>query len=135
METDNYYESISKIGAVPSEALRLPPGKILIHPLDLNDEYTSKTGLIMPETADPVRQVQGVVVAAGAPVLAFQGGAVLHEFSWSDGSSLKPGQRVLYTKYGGTEWKDLNGKVCLLIEYSHLHALIDENHPGVAPLK
>ena len=67
----------------------------------------------MPETVDPIRQVQGIVVSFGEPIIAFQGGAILHKFNWSDGSELESWtardvHKVWRNRVEGTRRNDLS---------------------------
>lgn len=65
-----------------------PLGKnVLVLPI--KPESKTETGIYFPESASPERPQEGQVVAVGT----------------SDKITVKPGQTVIYARYGGTEIK------------------------------
>lgn len=76
-------------------------------------EETTAFGIVLPDTAKEKPQ-EGKIVAVGS------GG-------WKDGKfvalEVKEGDRVLFSKYAGTEIK-FEGKEYLIMKESDLHALI-----------
>ena len=87
---------------------------ILIEPI--KEEEKTKTGILLPETAEKERPEQGKVIAVGPGKKK------------KDGSSLpldvKPGQKVLFTKYGPNEIK-INDKEYLIAKEEDILAIIE----------
>ncbi|MBE3599084.1 MAG: co-chaperone GroES [Limnochordaceae bacterium] len=85
--------------------------RVLLRPV--KPEERTKGGIILPDTAQEKSQ-EGEVVAVGD----------------DENIKVKPGDRVLYAKYSGTEVK-LNGVDYLIINRSDLLAVIERD--GQAP--
>jgi len=68
---------------------------ILIEPI--KEEEKTKTGILLPDSAEKERPEQGKVIAVGPGKKDESGKVVPLE--------VKPGDRVLFTKYGPTEIK------------------------------
>ena len=68
---------------------------ILIEPM--KKEEKTKTGILLPETAEKDRPEQGKVIAVG-PGKRTEKGEIIPVL-------VKPGQKVLFTKYGPNEIK------------------------------
>ena len=87
--------------------------RILVKRVD--SESKTKGGIIIPDTAKE-KPAEGLVVAVGPGVVA------------DDGSRrepvLKKGDRVLFSKYGGTEVK-LDGEEHLILRESDVLAVIE----------
>ena len=87
--------------------------KILVRPLEA--ESVSKGGIVLPDTAKEKPQ-QGEVLAVG-------------EGKYVDGKlvplQVKPGQKVIFTKYGGDEIK-LDGEELKIISESDILAIVEE---------
>ncbi len=78
-------------------------------------EEMTKSGLIIPDTAKEKPQ-QGTVIAVGAGKLNDNGERVALE--------VKEGDRVLFAKYGGTEFK-LEGDDLLVLRETDILAIIE----------
>ncbi|BFH70777.1 MAG: co-chaperone GroES [Paenibacillus dendritiformis] len=85
--------------------------RVLIEPIA--KEETTAFGIVLPDTAKEKPQ-EGKVVAVGNGV-------------WKDGQrvplDLKEGDRVIFSKYAGTEVK-YEGKEYLIMKESDVHAVI-----------
>jgi len=68
---------------------------ILIEPI--KEEEKTKTGILLPDTAEKERPEQGKIIAVGPGKKDKQGKFIPLE--------VKPGDRVLFTKYGPNEIK------------------------------
>ena len=77
-------------------------------------EEKTKSGIIMPDTAKEKPQ-EGTIVAVGAGALNKDGVRVALE--------VKVGDRVLFSKYAGTEIK-YEGKEYLIMKESDIHAIV-----------
>jgi chaperonin GroES len=87
---------------------------ILIKPI--KEEEKTKSGILLPETAEKERPEQGEVMAVG-PGRKTEEGKVIPV-------SVKPGQKVLFTKYGPNEIK-VDGKEYLIAKEEDILAIIE----------
>lgn len=85
--------------------------KVVVEPLE--GEATSPGGIILPDTAKKKPQ-EGVVIAIGP-------GKVLDDGSRSE-MSVKVGEKVIYSKYGGTE-VTVDGKDYIILEQDSIFAI------------
>ncbi len=69
--------------------------RVVIRPLE-KDEVT-KSGLVIPDTAKEKPQ-EGEIIAVGPGRLSDEGKRIAME--------VKVGDKVVYSKYAGTEWKE-----------------------------
>ncbi len=101
--------------AAVAEKLKLKPlgSRVVIKALDR--EEITKSGIVIPDTAKEKPQ-EGRVLAVGPGGLDKNGNKVV--------MTLKEGDRVLYQKYSGTEFK-LEGEELLVISQEDILALIE----------
>jgi len=101
--------------AAVAEKLKLKPlgTRVVIKALDR--EEVTKSGIVIPDTAKEKPQ-EGRVMAVGPGGLDKNGNKVV--------MTLKEGDRVLYQKYSGTEFK-LEGEELLVISQEDILALIE----------
>jgi len=87
--------------------------RVLVEPLA--KEVKTKSGIIIPDTADKERPEQGIIVAVGAG-------------RWDNGKlvplTVKKGQKVIFSKYGPDEIK-IEGKEYLIVSEANILAIID----------
>jgi chaperonin GroES len=69
--------------------------RVLVKPIAR--EETTKSGLFLPDTASKERPMEGTILAVGAGRLDDNGNIVPMQ--------VKAGDRVLFSKYGGTDYK------------------------------
>ena len=81
----------------------------------LNEEMTSESGIIIPDTASKEKPMRGKVLAIGPGKLKDDGGRLEMEISQGD--------TVLFSKYGPTEVK-IDGKELLILSVSDIYAKI-----------
>ncbi len=86
---------------------------ILIEPF--KEEAKTKTGILLPETADKERPEQGKVVAVGSGKKNEDGKIIPLE--------VKVGDKVIFTKYGPNEVK-IDGKEYLIAKEEDVLAII-----------
>lgn len=86
--------------------------RVLVEPLE--QEQTTSFGIVLPDSAKEKPQ-EGRIVAVGAGVLK-DGVRVALE--------VKEGDRVIFSKYAGTEIK-FEGKEYLIMKESDIHAILD----------
>jgi len=87
---------------------------ILIEPI--KEEEKTKTGILLPETAEKERPEQGKVIAVG-PGKRTEDGKIIPVF-------VRPGQKVLFTKYGPNEIK-VENKEYLIAKEEDILAIIE----------
>jgi chaperonin GroES len=97
-----------------SMAFNLNPldDRIVVKPSE--EEATTASGLVIPDTAKE-RPQQGEVIAVGPG-------------KFEDGQrtpmDVKVGNTVIYSKYGGTEWKDREGTEYLILSARDVLAVV-----------
>jgi len=89
---------------------------ILIEPL--SEENKTKTGILLPETAEKERPEQGRVIAVGPGSRTDDGTRVPLE--------VKPGDKVLFTKYGPSEIK-VDDTEYLIAKEEDILAIVEES--------
>jgi chaperonin GroES len=82
----------------------------------LNEEITSASGIIIPDTASKERPMKGKVMAVGPGKMTDEGKVLKME--------VKVGDTILFTKYGPTEVK-VEGKELLVLNMSDVLAKIE----------
>jgi chaperonin GroES len=87
---------------------------ILIEPI--KEEEKTKTGIFLPDTATKERSEEGKVIAVG-PGKKTEDGKIMM-------MSVKPGDKVLFTKYGPSEIK-VDNKEYLIATESDILAIIE----------
>jgi chaperonin GroES len=86
--------------------------RVLVEPLE--QEQTTSFGIVLPDSAKEKPQ-EGRIIAVGAGVLK-DGVRVALE--------VKEGDRVIFSKYAGTEIK-FEGKEYLIMKERDIHAILD----------
>ncbi|MDP3882473.1 MAG: co-chaperone GroES [Candidatus Staskawiczbacteria bacterium] len=87
---------------------------ILIEPI--KEEEKTRSGIFLPETASKERSEEGKVIAVGPGKKTDEGKIVP--------VSVRPGDRVLFTKYGPNEIK-VDGKEYLIASEGDILAIIE----------
>ena len=87
---------------------------ILIEPI--KEEEKTKSGILLPDTAEKERPEQGKVIAVGPGERDKQGKVIPSE--------VKPGDKVLFTKYGPTEIK-VDNKEYLIAKEEDILAILE----------
>jgi chaperonin GroES len=87
---------------------------ILIEPI--KEEEKTKAGILLPETAEKERPEQGKVIATGPGRKTSAGKIIPLE--------VKPGDKVLFTKYGPNEIK-VNDKEYLIAKEEDILAILE----------
>lgn len=91
--------------------------RVLIEPADPeHKEGKTKSGIVIPDTAEKERPEQGTVVAVGMGRYTEGGERIPMQ--------VKKGQTVLFSKYGPTEVKVV-GKEYLIVKEEDILAIID----------
>lgn len=88
---------------------------VLIEPI--KEEEKTKSGILLPDSAEKERPEQGKVVATG-PGKRTEDGKLIE-------MSVKPGQKVLFKKYGPDEIK-INEKEYLICKEEDILAIIED---------
>lgn len=87
---------------------------ILIEPI--KEEEKTNSGILLPQTSDKERSEQGKVIAVG-PGKKRQAGKIVP-------LSIKPGQKVLFTKYSPNEVK-IGDKEYLIVKEEDILAILE----------
>lgn len=87
---------------------------ILIEPI--KEEEKTKAGILLPDTASKEKSEEGKVIAIGQGRTTPEGKIIPMQ--------VKPGDKVLFTKYGPHEVK-INGKEYLIASESDILAVIE----------
>ena len=87
--------------------------RLIVKPLE--EEQTTSSGIILPATAKEKPQ-EGEVVAVGPGRVTDEGARVSME--------VQMGDRIIYSKYAGTEYKD-DGQEYLILRESDVLAKVD----------
>ncbi len=82
----------------------------------IKEEEKTKSGILLPETAEKERPEQGKVIAVG-PGRRTEKGEIIPV-------SVKPGQKVIFTKYGPNEIK-VGDKEYLIAKEEDILAIIE----------
>lgn len=89
-------------------------GYVLIEPEE--EEKQTASGIFLPDTATEKQQI-GKVIAVGGPKLTDDGKKIKAEF--------KEGDRVIFAKWGGEEFKDpKSGIEYKLVKFEDIKALV-----------
>ncbi len=88
-------------------------GYVLVEPSSA--ESRTASGIILPESAQE-KPAQGIVLSVGDDMV-FDNGKVLK-------ASVKPGDKVVYKKWGGDEIK-VDGKELKLVKFDDLMAILE----------
>ena len=90
----------SSTHSVPKLAVQIDPlgDRVVVMPVE--KETTTKSGIVIPDTASGEKPQEGIVIAMGNGKVKFEGKELTnpHDF-------LKVGDRVLFGKYAGDEVK------------------------------
>ena len=89
---------------------------VLIEPI--KEEEKTKSGIILPQTAEKERPEQGKIIAVG-PGKRNKNNQIIP-------LGVKVGQTVLFTKYGPNEIK-INGKEYLIAKEEDILAVLEQN--------
>jgi len=89
-------------------------GYILIEPI--KEEEKTKSGILLPETVEKDRPEQGTVIAVGSPKKTSSGKIIP--------LGVRPGDKVLFTKYGPNEIK-VDDKEYLIAKEEDILAIIE----------
>jgi chaperonin GroES len=88
-------------------------GRLLVKPL-VQEEKT-KGGIYLPDTATKEKPQEGEVVAVGEDAISNSGQAI--------SSPAKVGQKILFAKWGGEEYKDESGIEYKFIKFDDIIAV------------
>ena len=95
-------------------ALRPLGDKVVVRPTQR--EETTKSGIVLPDTAKEKPQ-EGTILAAGP-------GRILDDGK-RESMDVKEGDKVLYAKYAGTEFK-IDGDELLIVSQKDILAIVED---------
>ncbi|MCH8748616.1 co-chaperone GroES [Patescibacteria group bacterium] len=87
--------------------------KVIIKPL--NEEEVTESGIVLPDTVDKEKPMQGEVIAVGPGKMDESGKRIP--------MSVKKGETVLFTKYGPDE-VEIDGEEYLVIEEDKILGIV-----------
>jgi chaperonin GroES len=87
--------------------------RVVVKPLE--QEETTISGLVIPDTAKE-KPTTGLIVAVGPG--KFEDGARVP-------MDVKNGDKVIYSKYGGNEWKDRDGQEYVILSARDIYAIVE----------
>ncbi len=90
--------------------------RVLVEALGESEKNKTKSGIIIPETVSKERGEQGKVIAVGPGRRTDEGKLVP--------VGVKPGQKIIFSKYGPDEIK-VDGKEYYIISESNILAIIE----------
>lgn len=96
-----------------AKKIRPVADRVVVKPM--NREEVTRGGIVIPDTAKEKPQ-EGTVIAVGSGKLLDNGDRAAME--------VREGDRVLFAKYGGTEFK-LDGEEYLVLRESDILAVLD----------
>ncbi len=96
-----------------SKKLRPLGDRVVIRPVER--EEVTKSGIVLPDTAKEKPQ-EGIILAAGP-------GKILDDGK-REQMDVKEGDRVLYSKYAGTEFK-VDGEDLLIVSQKDILAIVE----------
>ena len=107
---------MAKATATKSTATKLRPlgDRVVIEPTPR--EEMTKSGIVLPDTAKEKPQ-EGKVLSVGP-------GKILDDGS-REAIDVKPGDKVLYAKYAGTEFK-VDGEELLIVSQKDILAVVED---------
>ena len=88
--------------------------RVVIQPV--SSEEKTKSGIILPDTAEKEKPEQGKVIAVGPGRVGFRGNRIP--------MGIKKGDKVLFTKYGPSEIK-VEGKEYLIAKEEDILAILE----------
>lgn len=89
-------------------------GYILIEPEEVQKKTDS--GIYLPDTHEGEKPQIGVVLAIGA--------ALLHQSGKQLEAPCKVGQKIIYKKWGGNEYKNEDGKELIFVKFDDILAIV-----------
>ena len=89
--------------------------KVVLQPLE--KEKVTQSGIVIPDTADKAKPMQGTVVSVGPGALDDKGARIP--------VALKAGDQVLFKKYGPDEF-EIDGQKYLVADESDILAVITQ---------
>ncbi|MDD3101813.1 MAG: co-chaperone GroES [Patescibacteria group bacterium] len=87
--------------------------RLIVKPIEVNE--TTKSGIILPDTADKEKPVRGKVIAVGKGKMLENGQREIID--------VKVGDEILFEKYGTDEYK-IDKEEFLVVDYEKVVALI-----------
>jgi chaperonin GroES len=98
--------------------LKLKPlaDRVVVKPIE--QEEKTKGGVYLPDTATKEKPQEGTVLAVGPGRLMDDGTRSVLE--------VQPGDRVLFAKYAGTEFKDDDGDKFIILNEKDILAIIEK---------
>tara|TARA_Y100000593_G_C4072390_1_gene219758 strand:- start:79 stop:393 length:315 start_codon:yes stop_codon:yes gene_type:complete len=91
--------------------------KIVVKPMEKNKEETTDSGIILPDTVDQGKLLEGEVVAAGNVIYSTSGDAIP--------IVVEVGDRILYSKHAQTQEYKLDGEEVLIMSQNEVLSILE----------
>lgn len=103
------------MGRKPKLKLQPTAGYILIEPEEVQKQ--TKSGIYLPDTHEGEKPQIGSVLAVGP--------TMLHESGQKINSPCKVGQKIVYKKWGGNEYKTEDDKELIFVKFEDIMAIVN----------
>ena len=93
--------------------------KIVVKPIEAKEAETTESGIILPDTVNQGKLVEGEVIAAGNVIYSTSGDAIP--------IVVEVGDRILYGKHAQTQEYKLNGEDVLIMSQNEVLSILEDN--------
>ena len=99
--------------------LRPVHDKIVVKPIDAKEAETTESGIILPDTVNQGKLLEGEVIAAGNIIYSSTGDSIP--------IVVEVGDRILYSKHAQIQEYKLNGENVLIMSQNEVLSILESN--------
>ena len=99
--------------------LRPVHDKIVVKPLATKETETTESGIILPDTVNQGKLLEGEVIAAGNIIYSTSGDTIP--------IVVKKGNRILYSKHAQVQEYVLNGEDVVIMSQNEVLSILEDN--------
>ena len=92
--------------------------KIIVKPKPKKDEFKTESGIILPDTVDQGKLLEGEVIAAGNVIYSTSGDAIP--------IVVEVGNRILYGKHAQVQEYNLNGEDVIIMSQNEVLSILED---------